>query len=65
MLLPHFVGIKKTIVTGIPTAMIVGGLYLLGVELFWADAIEIKFVIAGAVTAALGGYLALDRLTTI
>ena len=36
--------------------MIIGGLYLVILELFWAPVIDIKFVIAGAATAALGGY---------
>jgi hypothetical protein len=41
----------------VSSAMLVGGLYLLGAELLLADRIYFRFVIGGAVLATLGIYL--------
>ena len=48
---------RKLLVIVLSTAMIVSGLFLLAGELLFADIIYFRFVIAGAMLAALGAYL--------
>ena len=53
---------QKAILQGLSTAMVVVGLYLAGIELFWATVLDINFITIGAVVALLGAYLLVDEL---
>jgi hypothetical protein len=48
---------RKIVLFVISVAMVVGGLYLLTIELFWSEIIYFRMVIAGAMLITLGSYL--------
>jgi hypothetical protein len=47
---------RKLLVFVVSAVMIVGGLYLLGVELLLAERIYLRSIIVGAMLVAAGGY---------
>ena len=48
---------RKLILFVLASAMLLGGLYLIGLELWFARAIYLRFAIGGLLLAFFGGYL--------
>ncbi len=49
--------VRKPFILAVATAMLLGGLYLLGAELFLVHRIFARIVIAGLMLTIMGGYL--------
>jgi hypothetical protein len=48
---------RKLLLFVLSGAMVIGGLYLLGAEIFWSDQIITEFIVGATILIVVGAYL--------